>query len=365
MLLLLLLIQIPGVQNFIKDEAVSFIKGKIDTPVKIDNLEIDFPKKIILSGFYFEDQSGDTLAAGERLAVNIDFYKLLSNSVQISSIELEGAVANITRGRDSVFNFDYIIEAFATDTAQDTTAAMDISIGTVGLKRVNFKWDDALSESKIAARVQNLDAQIGVFDPDKMIYEIEDLDVKGIRVRMDQGIVEKTPVDASGIPKEESPLPDLRLGDISVKTAKITYNNEELKLNSGFDIQELIARVNELQLTEEYANLDFLEVRGLKGDILVNKDETSEEISEDTIIQYQPDLKVKMGRADLKDLAVKFRDQNFPETEYGMNFMDMDLTNLNLEAKDLYYRLDSISGNVNSFTLRDKSGFNIQSAFIP
>src|SRR5690606_11878351 len=69
LLILLLLIQIPSVQNFIKDEAVSFIKGKIETPVKIDNLEIGFPKKIILTGFYFEDQNQDTLAAGERLAV--------------------------------------------------------------------------------------------------------------------------------------------------------------------------------------------------------------------------------------------------------------------------------------------------------
>ncbi len=361
MLLLLLLIQIPAVQNFLKDEAVSFIQNKIETPVRIDNLEIGFPKKIILTGFYFEDQNQDTLAAGERLAVNIDFYKLLSRSVQISSIELEGAVAKISRDKDSVFNFDYIIEAFATDTPTDTTAAMEISIGTVDLKRVNFTWDDALIETKIASRVEKLHAQIGTFDPDKLIYEIKELNVDGIKVRMDQGIVEKTTKAQTGTVGDESPLPDLRLGDIEVKRAQIIYNNEEIKLNSTFDVEELVARVNELQLENEYVDLDFIELKGLTGNLLMEKAETTSPALNDTINQTQPDWKVKLDRADLKDLAIKFRDENYPVIANGMNFMDMDLTNLNLEARDLYYRLDSISGKVNSLTVLDKSGLEVQS----
>jgi len=158
-LLLVLLIQFPTVQNYIKNQTVTFIEGKIKTPVKINRLELDLPKKIVLSGFYFEDQTQDTLLSGERLAVDISLFKLLKNTVEINSIELEGVVANIKRDRDSVFNFDYIIEAFAPET-QDTTTAMTVSIDKINLDRIKFRVDDALTKTGLNLHLKHFDTRI-------------------------------------------------------------------------------------------------------------------------------------------------------------------------------------------------------------
>jgi hypothetical protein len=55
-LLVLIAIQIPAVQNFAKDKAVAFLEKKIGTKVAIGKLSIAFPKRIVLSNIYFEDQ---------------------------------------------------------------------------------------------------------------------------------------------------------------------------------------------------------------------------------------------------------------------------------------------------------------------
>jgi len=111
--LIVILIQVPAVQNFVKDKAVSFIQRKIHTPVKIGHLSLGLPKLIVLEDVYFEDQHKDTLIAGDKLKVDISLFKLLSHKVEVNEINLEGITSNITRGADSTFNFDYIMKAFA------------------------------------------------------------------------------------------------------------------------------------------------------------------------------------------------------------------------------------------------------------
>ena len=60
-LILFIAIQIPVVQNFAKDKAVSYLEEKIKTKVVIDNFEMGFPKKFVLEGVYLENQEKDTL----------------------------------------------------------------------------------------------------------------------------------------------------------------------------------------------------------------------------------------------------------------------------------------------------------------
>lgn len=364
-LLVLLLIQIPAVQNYIKEEAVTFLENKIETPVRVDRLEIGFPKKIILEGFYFEDQAGDTLAAGERLAVNINFYKLISSTVDIGSIELEGAVTNISRNRDSVFNFDYITEAFATDQPQDTTAAMEISIGTIDLDRIRFTLNDAISKSDIDLNLHHLDTRIGTFDPDNMTYEIPDLNIDGLVLRMDQGAVESSPsIAAVEEDAEESPPLNLGLGNISLANLDITFNSEDANINSAFTLEQLIAEVEELRMQDEFAALSNLEITGLRGEVFMiqSTPETAEAApaTDTTSTPASNDWKVSLDDIEFRDLAFRFKDENAPVQEEGINFMDLDLTGMNMDAANFYYSQDSIAGEINSFTLRDHSGLLIQ-----
>src|SRR5271154_5310299 len=104
-LLIIILIQLPSVQNFVKDKAVTFLQNKIHTKVKIGHISLGLPKLLVLEDVYFEDQKKDTLLAGEKLKVDISLFKLLHHQVEINEINLEGITANVNRGADSAFNF--------------------------------------------------------------------------------------------------------------------------------------------------------------------------------------------------------------------------------------------------------------------
>ena len=84
-LLLFIALQIPAVQNFTKEKVVAYIEGKIKTKVSIRKVQIGFPKDIVLEGVFFADQKKDTLLAGNKIAININLYKLLNNKVDINS----------------------------------------------------------------------------------------------------------------------------------------------------------------------------------------------------------------------------------------------------------------------------------------
>ena len=58
-LLLILALQIPFVQNKVKDKAVRYLESKIHTEVRVGTIEIGLPKKVILTDFYFEEPAQD------------------------------------------------------------------------------------------------------------------------------------------------------------------------------------------------------------------------------------------------------------------------------------------------------------------
>src|ERR1700744_2934717 len=60
-LLVVILIQVPAVQNFAKNKAVNYLQGKLHTKVAIGHIDIGLPKSIVLEDVYFEDQHRDTL----------------------------------------------------------------------------------------------------------------------------------------------------------------------------------------------------------------------------------------------------------------------------------------------------------------
>ncbi len=54
-LLLVIALQIPMVQNFAKDQAISFLQTKINTKVSLGSIEISLRKNIIIEEFYLEN----------------------------------------------------------------------------------------------------------------------------------------------------------------------------------------------------------------------------------------------------------------------------------------------------------------------
>ncbi|KGO91954.1 translocation/assembly module TamB domain-containing protein [Flavobacterium subsaxonicum] len=364
-LLIVLLLQVPAVQNYVKDKAISYLEGKIGTEVRIDKIEIGLPKKVILEGVYFESQQGDTLLAGDKLAVDISLLKLMSNEVEINSVDLQGIRAHISRNKDSVFNFDYIIKAFDSGKPKDTTAApMKISVSKINLDKIKVKYDDDISKNYVSANISHFDTKFKKFDLDKMEFDIPKIKLDGLKVKLKQGMVAKIAQTTQETAEEASKKPNLqlKLGEISLANIDIGYDNEGSRLDTGLTLKKLLLEVNEVNLKTQLIDLENIELNGLKGQLAFGKFEkqVQQALPEETAAVQQAQWKFKLNNADIKDVAFKFDDQNSAPVAKGIDFKHLDISNFNLEAKNFSYGPDAISGNIGKLTVTDKSGVDIQ-----
>ena len=364
LLLLALLIQVPAIQNFAKDKAIIYLQNKIKTKVSLNRIDVNFPKEIVLEGFYFEDQKKDTLLIGKRLEADIDIFKLLSSELQINSVSLQNASANIYRNKDGVFNFDYIIKAFASKKPADPNSKpFKISVENVNLEKVNLNFKDDYSRNDIRLKVAKFDTKFKKFDIDKMDFDIPNINLNGLKLVLNQDVVEKiaevsiNTLDTISKRKDFS----LKLDKISLSKIDISYDNKDSKLDSGIYLGNLELSVNEIDLNKQLLDFDTFKLKNLKGNLrLGTKDKQLITPNLDTTAIAQTGWKVKLNAVDLQNIAFKYDDMQSKSILKGIDFNHLDLDKFNLKAEKLFYRNDTTTGNIKSLVGIEKSGLQVQ-----
>jgi hypothetical protein len=366
LLLVIILIQVPSVQNFVKNKAITYLEGKIKTKVSLDKILIKFPKDVVLEGFYFEDQKKDTLLAGKRLEVDVDLFKLVSSELEINSISLENVKANISRNKDGVFNFDYIIKAFESKEpkVEDPNAKpFKISVVKVNLDQVKFNFKDDFAKNDIRVNLTHFDTKFKKFDLDQMDFNIPTINLNGLKVVLDQDVVEKIAEVSVKTVDTVSKRPDfkLNLGKIALSKIDILYDNKDSKLNSGIRLGNLNLAVNEIDLNKQLLDFDTFEVKNLSGNLRLGaKDKQIQTPDLDSTAIKQAGWKVKLNETNLENIAFKFDDMQSKPVSKGIDYKHLDLNKFNFKAEKLYYGNDTISGNIKTLTINEKSGLQIQ-----
>ena len=364
LILIAVLIQLPPVQNFAKDKAVTFLQNKIKTPVRLDHISISFPKEVVIEGLYLEDESRDTLISAGQIAVDISLFKLISSEVEISNFELKDAVAKIKKTKDSVFNFDYIVQAFASSEPKDPNAKpMKISVSKVTLDNVKFKFEDATSKNDVAVRLVHFDTKFNKFDLDNMKFDIPYINLDGVKLMLDQGAVEKVAETSVQVADTVSKRPDfnLKLGTIKLTNIDAGYDNVSTNLDTGIKLKELSIKVNEIDLNKQLLDFEDFQLHELNGQLLLGKfDQKIKTPDADTTAIKQEGWNVKLKNAKITKTNFKFDDEKKAKTLRGIDYAHLDLKDFNFQAKDIIYSNEEISGKIASLTVKEKSGLNIE-----
>ena len=372
-LLVFILIQLPSVQNFGRKKIVSFLEKKIGTPVQIVHLDIDFPKLIVLEGVYFQDQQKDTLLAGKKLKVDISLFKLLKDKVEINEISLDGIIANIKRDTAGVFNFDYIINAFAGEPKiEDTTSSpMEFSLDEINLDRINIKYHDDFMGYDMAFRLKHFDTDIKTFDPVKSVYETDDITLEGVTTTLRQfkPLGEKiSQIDSTLTPDSSKPKPiDLKLGDIALSAINIDYKNEIDSFFTTLKLGKLLVKPDNIDIVGERVTVDELLLQNTFVNIYLGRKPAAKQIAKvvseaadsvGVIIQKEGWI-IGAKKVELKNNNLIYNDNNTSPLTRGMDYSHLDIKKLHLDVDDLHYQPDSIAGKINDFGFNDKSGVQV------
>ncbi|MEO7537231.1 MAG: hypothetical protein ABIU30_25455, partial [Ferruginibacter sp.] len=358
-------------QNFARKKVVSYLENKLHTTVRIDKLSLAFPKQLVLQGVYFEDQHKDTLLSGGRLQVDIALLKLIKNKVEINYIELKDIRAKIYRkGADTIFNYQYIIDAFAsgpTDTtAKDSSAGMQISVNKIVLDNIGASFIDDQTGIDFLVRLGKFQTGFKKFDLDKMDFSLPDIALENVSGHMYQNkpLMQEQPASVVEAESNEPLKLQLGLKNIDLKNINFDYRNDVSPMRAKLNLGELSGKVKSIDLATLNIQLEQVKLHNTTADIGLGKSEQTKivkkEINKEVVAQVNNPWKVTIGNIDFENNNLAFEDDNQPRLSSGMDFGHMKITGFKLNINDLILTPTTYTGSVTTGSFKEQSGFDLE-----
>ncbi|GAP73232.1 hypothetical protein SAMD00024442_7_28 [Candidatus Symbiothrix dinenymphae] len=160
---------LPSVQQTIKDFALQTVMATTHNRMSIGKLTFRSFNRLQLEAVYVEDIEQDTLLYASSLSASFDIWEMLNSRLLITSVDLDDFVVNIAQNpRDSTYNFQFLIDAFAPNASDTTAISLRIELRNIALNggRINYTADS------LAVHLTDFQANI-----DAKSTNLENLDV--------------------------------------------------------------------------------------------------------------------------------------------------------------------------------------------
>ncbi len=363
-ILILILIQVPAVQNFARKKVVSYLENKLHTKVEIGKLDIKFPTALSLQNIYIEDQSKDTLLYGGELKVDISMFKLLNRDIEIQEISLNNITAKIKRTPpDSVFNFQFITDAFMGEQSKEATtpdsSTMKMSIDRILVNNTRVIYYDPYTGNDMDLSFGHLDTKITTFDPAHLLFDMPSITLKGLKghfyqVKPLQKTIEKTVAEASADPGNYLKFlnKEMLISDVNV-----AFNSEPSHLKSSYVIGDLTIHPKTIDLKNSIITLDDANLNNssinIETDSKALKDEPKDSV---LTVAPTPPFKIISSGLVINNSNLKFDDISAPHVPKGIDYVHLYLQDISLKASGLQYSLDTTIVSIQSASLKEKSG---------
>ena len=153
------LLQIPYFQKKISHKVASYLTDRLQTEVRVGQIEMGFFNKLVIKDIYLEDKSGEVLFQAKRVAAGFEFLPILRKKWRFDSIQLFTFQLNLSKETDdSPLNIQYIIDAFAKKDTIKTNPEIDLQIKKLSLLSGRFSF-----------RVKDKAETPGVFNPKQLL----------------------------------------------------------------------------------------------------------------------------------------------------------------------------------------------------
>ncbi|WP_419494243.1 translocation/assembly module TamB domain-containing protein [Chryseobacterium bernardetii] len=364
--LLILSLRLPAVQNFIKDRLIVYLEKKIKTKVSLERVYIGFPNSLVMENLYLKGQDVDTLLAVKKLDVGLHMLKLINSTADITSVDMEGTRANVVRKPDGKFNFDYIIDAFATsDKEESPSKPFIISLDKINLKDVGVTFNDQQSKNDINLYFKSFDTRVKKFDLNKNTYAVNDINFDGLKLKLKQGIVEEV---SKKVEKKVDSLNEKKPMNIGLRGIKLThfnidYGDENTKTYAKVLFKELSTKINKLDLENNAFNVSNVFLSG--ADINANlylpaQNANPKNKKEPEVSENDKAMNLLLGKLVLNDVKVTYNNTAIAPTKQGIDFNHLNFSKMNMEVRSFKMENNSFAGTVNSAEIQEARGLDIQ-----
>jgi len=350
-------IQIPAVQTKIVHLATTFVSNKTHTRVEIKNVSISFPKSVVIEGLFLEDTRKDTLVYAGEANVNIALFNLIFNKIDISSFALNNVTLNLYNSTsDSLFNYNFLIKAFASTTPVDSMkqkkpSAWKFNVDNVSLKNIRLRYDDEFGGMNVTASLEKLNLKINKLDLENSNYAIADLLVDKLKAN----VLMTVPVNPSSS-KPSGTFPIITAANIQINNSTVKYGDEMSK-------QSILAAITRFELKN--ASVDLRKEEVLLDKISLSDSKIQYNTSETTTkqppinTQTRNDWKVTVKDIELADNSLAYSVENKPLLKNSFDANHLYFKYFNLTASDIYYSAAKTQATILKFNAIDKNNFII------
>lgn len=367
LVLLALSLQLPGVQNFAKGKLVNYLEEKIHTKVTLDRVYVGFPNSLVMENLYLQGQKVDTLLFAKKLDVGLNIPKLLKNTADLTSIDLQGVNANVVRYKDGRFNFDYIIDAFATkDSEESESKPFIISLDKIKLQDIRVSFIDEQSRNDIALYFKSFDTRVKTFDLQNNSYAANDINMDGLRLKLKQDFLEEVTenveekVDSLN---QQKPM-KVGLNRIKLTNFNVDYGDENSKTFAKVIFKELSTKINQLDLENNNFGIDHLLLKGadINAKLFMpaqNANSDSNEKPSETS-ETEKSLALLLNKLQFEDVKVVYDNTAMARTRSGIDFNHLNFAKMNMEVRNFKMQDGTFAGTVNSAEIKESRGLDIQ-----
>ena len=369
-ILLFVLLLTPPVQRFLTTRVQHYLENKLHTKVIIGRISFGLSGKIGLNDIFIADKTSDTLVSGRSLRAHINYLKLFSNEVRVKDLELNNVTAKIKKILpDTVYNFQFIIDAFTSESAKspDTASSppMKLDIAKVSLKNISLTYTDAVTGSDMFAHIGDLAARIDTLDPYTQHFVVPSFVLRNsiARIKQVKPLVEPKPLDQHISNATRPSSMNLQLGSIDFEKIKIDYGNDVSTFYTVADIGELKTRQRSLDLPNNKVELDHLILNDSKFLVRLGKTKQAQivkqEAKKEVIAQQQAGWGFIVGNLNLNNNSIQYDDDNEPVLKKGIDYSHLSATDLTLDADNLVMTPDSITVSIKKGSVKEKSGLTL------
>ena len=364
-----ILVLTPPVQRFMTGKVENYLENKLKTKVEVGRIAFGLSGDISLTDIYVEDLAKDTLLSGGSISANLNLLKLISGEILVKDLEMKNITARVKRTLpDTVFNFQFIADAFTTPTSpNDTTqsAPLQFAISDLSLENINLTYTDVVTGSDMYAHIGNMSATIDSLDPYTQHFDIPSIIARNVKATIKQVKPLVTP---------ESPLEDLQeaaepvamklnLGSIDLSKINVQYDNDVSAFYTNINIGQFKTDEKLLDLSNNTVHLEQVLLNNSKIAIRLGKKETADllvkEVSQEVEAQQQAGWNVKVDKILLDNNRIAFDNDNLPRQDYGMDFAHLLGDSLTLHVENLVMNEDSLGGKITKGSFREKNGFEL------
>ncbi|MDH6304325.1 hypothetical protein M2459_001057 [Parabacteroides sp. PF5-5] len=226
------------------DTATTELSNRLNVPVRVGKVDIEWLNRLVLSDLYLEDEKGEVLFEANHVTAGFELLPLFRGKLLFTTVRLFGFTVHLEKETpQSTLNLQFVIDAFASRDTTKKSPNIDLQFNSILLRKGNFSYD-VLSENRTPDRfnpkhvdIKNISAKITLksFNQDSLNANIKKLSFEessGFELdKLSLNVIANQ--DSAYIHNFEIKLPetDLKINRANINIAEV--NNLEELLNKA------------------------------------------------------------------------------------------------------------------------------------